>query len=32
MKIFKYKKPFSKMPKGWELSGSPDRTIIELFA
>jgi hypothetical protein len=29
--IYKNKKPFSKRPKGWKLSGSPDRTIIELF-
>jgi hypothetical protein len=32
MKIsIKNKKPFSKILKGWKLSGSPDRTIIELF-
>jgi hypothetical protein len=27
----KIKKPFSKRPKGWKLSGSPNRTIFELF-
>jgi hypothetical protein len=30
--LFKRKKPFSKMPKGWKSLGSPDRTILELFA
>jgi len=29
--FIKIKKPFSKIPKGLELSGSPDRTILELF-
>jgi len=30
--LFQNKKPFSKMPKGLELTSSPDRTIFELFA
>jgi len=29
--IYKKKKALQQIPKGWKLSGSPDRTIIELF-
>jgi hypothetical protein len=28
----KNKKALQQMPKGWKCLGSPDRTIIELFA
>jgi hypothetical protein len=31
VKYFKIKKPFSKMPKGLELSGSPGRSIGRTF-
>jgi hypothetical protein len=29
--IYKNKKALQQRPKGWKLSGSPNRTIFELF-